>query len=72
LNSRKKQTHFMAGVKGRSGPPGNQNNFVHGLSRLARQRTGGLLSQQGQSIRDEILAGPLSLYQMFQPNVVNT
>jgi len=47
----------MAGVKGRSGPPGNQNNFVHGLSRLTRQRTGGVLSQQEQNIRDEILAG---------------
>jgi len=47
----------MAGVKGRSGPPGNQNNFVHGLSRLTRQRTGGVLSQQEQGIRDEILAG---------------
>ena len=47
----------MAGVKGRSGPPGNQNNFVHGLSRHTRRRTGGVLSQQEQSIRDEILAG---------------
>ena len=47
----------MAGVKGRSGPPGNQNNFVHGLSRLTQKRTGGVLSQQEQSIRDEILAG---------------
>ena len=47
----------MSGVKGRSGPPGNQNNFVHGLSRLTRQRTGGVLSQQEQNIRDEILAG---------------
>src|SRR5262245_30031464 len=47
----------MAGVKGRSGPPGNQNNFKHGLSRLTRQRTGGVLSQQEQSIRDESLIG---------------
>jgi hypothetical protein len=47
----------LAGLKGRSGPPGNQNNFKHGLSRLARQRTDGVLSEQEQSIRDEILAG---------------
>jgi hypothetical protein len=47
----------MAGVKGRSGPPGNQNNFKHGLSRLAHRRTDGVLSEQEQSIRDEILAG---------------
>jgi hypothetical protein len=50
----------MAGVKGRSGPPGNQNNFRHGLSRLAHRRTDGVLSEQEQSIRDEILAGLLA------------
>ena len=50
----------MAGVKGRSGPPGNQNNFKHGLSRLAHRRTDGVLSDQEQSIRDEILAGLLA------------
>jgi hypothetical protein len=47
----------MAGVKGRSGPPGNQNNFKHGLSRLAHRRADGVLSEHEQSIRDEILAG---------------
>src|SRR5262245_20202046 len=50
----------MAGVKGRSGSPGNQNNFKHGLSRLAHRRTDGVLSEQEQSIRDEILAGLLA------------
>ena len=47
----------MAGVKGRSGPPGNQNNFKHGLSQLAHRRMDGVLSEQEQNIRDEILAG---------------
>jgi hypothetical protein len=37
-NSKDKQRRFMAGVKGRSGPPGNQNNFKHGLSLLAHHR----------------------------------
>ena len=46
----------MAGVKGRSGPSGNQNNFRHGFS-ARHKRTDGVLSEQEQSIRDEILAG---------------
>ena len=28
----------MAGVKGRSGPPGNQNNFKHGLAAIQKRR----------------------------------
>ena len=47
----------MAGIKGRSGPPGNQNGFKHGLSALSTQRADGVLSEVEQSIREEILAG---------------
>ena len=47
----------MAGVRGRSGPPGNAHNFRHGLSALSDRRTNGALSADEQSIREEILAG---------------
>ena len=39
----------MAGVKGRSGPPGNQNNFKHGLSDLrAAAWLGGTYTLHGE------------------------
>ncbi|SRR6266498_425296 len=47
----------MAGVKGRSGPPNNQNAFKHGLAAVDQRRIAGALSPAEQSIRDEILAG---------------
>jgi hypothetical protein len=47
----------MAGVKGRSGPPGNQNAFQHGLASISDRRANGALSEAEQSIRQEILAG---------------
>jgi hypothetical protein len=46
----------MAGLKGRSGPPGNAHNFRHGMSALSDRRTDGALSADEQSIREEILA----------------
>ena len=47
----------MAGVKGRSGPPGNQNNFRHGLSAIERRRDRHVLTEVEDGIRTEILAG---------------
>jgi hypothetical protein len=47
----------MAGIKGRSGPPGNQNGFRHGLAALGYRHTAGALSPAEQNIREEILAG---------------
>jgi hypothetical protein len=47
----------MAGVKGRSGPPGNQNNFKHGLSAIQRRREAGLITEAEDGIRTGILAG---------------
>ena len=47
----------MAGVKGKSGPPGNQNGFKHGLVALTNRRSAGALTAEEQSIRQEILAG---------------
>jgi hypothetical protein len=47
----------MAGVKGRSGPPGNQNAFQHGLAGISDRRANGALSPEEQSVRQQILAG---------------
>ena len=47
----------MAGMKGRSGPPGNQNNFKHGLSTIQKRREAGIITEHEDSIRTEILAG---------------
>ena len=47
----------MAGVKGGSGPPGNQNGFKHGLAALGHRYTAGALGPAEQNIREEILAG---------------
>jgi len=50
----------MAGIRGRSGPPGNQNAFRHGLAGIAQRRADGALSSTEHSIREEILAGLLA------------
>jgi hypothetical protein len=50
----------MAGLKGRSGPPGNANAFRHGLAGLADRRATGVLSPTDLAIREEILAGLIS------------
>src|SRR5258708_19958871 len=50
----------MAGICGRSGPPGNQNAFRHGLAGIAQRRADGLLNPTEHSIREEILAGLLA------------
>ena len=48
----------MAGVKGRSGPPGNQNGFKHGLRAIQKRREAGRnLTEHEDGIRTEILAG---------------
>ena len=50
----------MAGIRGRSGPPGNQNAFRHGLAGIAQRRADGALNPAEQSIREEILSGLLA------------
>jgi len=44
----------MAGVKGRSGPPGNQNNFKHGLSVIDRNRRSGSLAGRESRIKVQV------------------
>jgi len=50
----------MAGIRGRSGPPGNQNAFRHGLAGVSQRRADGALNPAEQSIREEILSGLLA------------
>ena len=47
----------MAGVKGKSGPPQNQNAFKHGLAAIEGRRQDGVTTDREDSIRAEILAG---------------
>jgi hypothetical protein len=49
----------MAGLPGKSGPPGNQNAFRHGLAGISQRRNNGALNSTEHSIREEILAGLL-------------
>src|SRR5262245_22997123 len=45
------------GVKGRSGPPGNQNAFKHGLASIQKRREDGVPTQQEENVRQQILEG---------------
>jgi len=47
----------MAGLRGKSGPPGNQNAFRHGLAAVHNRRAEGELTENERDIRAEILAG---------------
>jgi hypothetical protein len=49
----------MAGIRGKSGPPANQNAFKHGLAAITQRRVNGALTPGEQSIREDILAGLL-------------
>jgi hypothetical protein len=42
----------MAGLKGKSGPPGNMNAFKHGLAAIQKRREEGLPTQhEGKSVQ---------------------
>ena len=47
----------MAGVKGRSGPPGNQNSFKHGLAAIQKRREESVTTEHEESVRQQILDG---------------
>ena len=50
----------MAGIRGKSGPPGNQNAFHHGLAGISQRRTNGALNHIEHSVREDILSGLLA------------
>gem|GEM_PF-826957 len=45
------------GVKGKSGPPGNQNAFKHGLAAIQKRREESIPTEYEESIRQQILEG---------------
>jgi hypothetical protein len=50
----------MAGLKGKSGPPGNMNAFKHGLASIQKRREEGVTTQHEENVRQQILDGLIS------------
>jgi hypothetical protein len=50
----------MAGLKGKSGSPGNMNAFKHGLAAIQKRREEGIPTEHEESIRQQILEGLIS------------
>src|SRR4249919_485812 len=47
----------MAGLKGKSGPPGNMNAFKHGLAAIQKRREESVTTEHEESVRQQILEG---------------
>jgi hypothetical protein len=47
----------MAGLKGKSGPPGNMNTFKHGLAAIQKRREESVTTEHEEGIRQQILDG---------------
>jgi hypothetical protein len=47
----------MAGLKGRSGPPGNMNAFKHGLAAIQKRREESIATDHEEGVRQQILQG---------------
>jgi hypothetical protein len=47
----------MAGLKGKSGPPGNMNAFKQGLAAIQKRREEGVPTEHEESVRQQILEG---------------
>jgi hypothetical protein len=47
----------MAGMKGKSGPPGNMNAFKHGLAAIQKRREESIPTEHEESVRQQILDG---------------
>jgi hypothetical protein len=45
----------MAGLKGKSGPPGNMNAFKHGLAAIQKRREEGIPTEHDENVRQQIL-----------------
>jgi hypothetical protein len=50
----------MAGLKGKSGPPGNMNAFKHGLAAIQRRREESITTEHEENVRQQILDGLLA------------
>ena len=47
----------MAGLKGKSGPPGNMNASKHGLAAIQKRREESITTEHEESVRQQILDG---------------
>jgi hypothetical protein len=47
----------MAGMKGKSGPPGNMNAFKHGLASIQKRREESVTTEYEENVRQQILEG---------------
>ncbi len=41
----------MAGLKGKSGPPGNMNAFKHGLAAIQKRREESVITEHEENVR---------------------
>ena len=47
----------MAGLKGKSGSPGNMNAFKHGLAAIQKRREESVTTEHEENVRQRILDG---------------
>jgi hypothetical protein len=47
----------MAGLRGKSDPPGNMNAFKHGLAAIQKRREEGIPTEHEENVRQQILDG---------------
>jgi hypothetical protein len=47
----------MAGLKGKSGPPGNMNAFKHGLAAIQKRREESITTDHEENVSRQILDG---------------
>jgi hypothetical protein len=52
----------MAGLKGKSGPPGNMNAFKDGLAAIQKRREESIITEHEESVRHQILDGLIADY----------
>ena len=49
----------MAGLRGKSGPPGNMNAFKHGLAAIQKRCEEGAPTEHEENFRQQILDGSM-------------
>lgn len=57
IESQEERKALMAGLAGKSGPPGNMNAFKHGLAAIEKRREDGVTTEREETIKSQILQG---------------
>ena len=57
----------MAGLKGKSGPPGNMNALKHGLAAVQQRREESISTEHEESVRQQILEGFMAEWVLNNP-----